>query len=122
MDWCESQPWIECAYKFFASPADTVEAFLESERLRHVQQGNQPGLNVENAYTELHKLSEIQGSPAFTQTEIHLMKSAVGRAKHDSKQKQLSTEPDLAETKANRDVLTDADSDKLLRVHKTVTG
>ncbi len=50
------------------------------------------------------------------------MKSAVGRAKHDSKQKQLSTEPDLAETKANRDVLTDADSDKLLRVHKTVTG
>jgi len=60
VDWCESQPWIECACKFFAYSADTVEAFLESERLRHVQQGNQPGLNVKNAYTEVHKLSEIQ--------------------------------------------------------------
>jgi len=44
------------------------------------------------------------------------MKSAVGRARHDSTQKQVSAEPDLAGTKANRDVLTDADSDKLLRV------
>ncbi len=116
VDWCKSQPRNTCAYKFFAYPADTVEAFLESERLRHVQQGNHPGLNVANAYTELHKLNEIQGCPAFTQTEIHLMKSAVVRARHDSKQTQLSAEPDLAETKANRDVLTDADSDKLLRV------
>ena len=106
----------------FCFPADTVEAFLEFERLRHVQQGNQPGLNVANAYTQVYKLSKIQGCPAFTQTEIHLMKSAVGRARHDSTQKQVSAEPDLAETKANRDVLTDADSDKLLRVHKTVTG
>ncbi len=44
------------------------------------------------------------------------MKSAVSRAKHDSKQQQLRAEPDLARTKANRDVLTDADSDELLRV------
>jgi len=44
------------------------------------------------------------------------MKSAVGRARHDSTQKQVSAEPNLAGTKANRDVLTDADSDKLLRV------
>jgi len=44
------------------------------------------------------------------------MKSAVGRARHDSKQQQLEAEPDLARTKANRDVLTDADSDELLRV------
>jgi hypothetical protein len=51
------------------------------------------------------------------------MKSAVGRARHDSMQTQLSAEPDLAETKANRDVLTNADSDKLLRVcAETVTG
>jgi len=81
VDWCKSQPRIECAYKFFAYPADTVEAFLESGPLRHVQQGDQPGLTVENAYTEVHKLSKIQGCPAFTQTEIHLMKSAVGRAR-----------------------------------------
>ena len=44
------------------------------------------------------------------------MKSVVVSARHDSKQKQLSAEPDLAETKANRDVLTDADSFKLSRV------
>jgi len=31
VDWCKSQPRIECAYKFFANPADTVEAFLESD-------------------------------------------------------------------------------------------
>jgi len=116
VDWCASQPRIQCANKFFAYPADTVEAFLESERLRHVQQGTQPGLNVANAYTELDKLSRLQGCPAFTQTEVDLMKSAVGRARHDSKQQQLEAEPDLARTKANRDVLTDADSDELLRV------
>ncbi len=44
------------------------------------------------------------------------MKSAVGRARHDSKQQQLGAEPDLARTKANRDVLTHADSDELSRV------
>ena len=44
------------------------------------------------------------------------MKSAVGRARHDSKQQQLGAEPDLTWTKATRDVLTDADSDELLRV------
>ena len=44
------------------------------------------------------------------------MKSAVGRAKYDSKQQQLGAEPDLGRTKANRDVLTDADGDELLRV------
>ena len=31
VDWCKSQPRIECAYKFYANPADTVEAFLESD-------------------------------------------------------------------------------------------
>jgi len=123
VDWCASQPQIQHTYKFFAYPADTIEAFLESERLRHLEQGNQPGLNVANANTEIHRLSEIQGCPAFTQIEIDLMKSAVGRARHDRMQTQLSAEPDLAETKANRDVLTNADSDKLLRVcAETVTG
>jgi hypothetical protein len=28
VDWCASQPRIQCANKFFAYPADTVEAFL----------------------------------------------------------------------------------------------
>ncbi|DBA90927.1 TPA: hypothetical protein ACH3X1_016137 [Trebouxia sp. C0004] len=116
MDWCASQPRIQGANKFLAYPADTIEAFLDSERLRHLQQGTQPLLNIANAYTELDKLSRLQGCPAFTQIEVDLMKSAVGRARHDSKQQQLGAEPDLARTKANRDVLTNADSDELVRV------
>ena len=46
------------------------------------------GLNIANAYTELDKLSRLQGCPAFTQIEVDLMKSAVGRAKHDGQQQQ----------------------------------
>ena len=103
VNWCAAQPQIQGANKFLAYPADTIEAFLDSERLRHLQQGTQPRLSVANAYTELDKLSRLQGCPAFTQTEVDLMKSAVGRAQHDSKQQQLGTEPDLGRTKANRE-------------------
>ncbi|DBA96157.1 TPA: hypothetical protein ACH3X1_015639 [Trebouxia sp. C0004] len=113
VNWCASQPRIQDANKFLAYPADTIEAFIDSERLRHLQQGTQPGFNVANAQTELDKLSRLQGCPAFTQIEVDLMKSAVDRARHDSKQQQLGAEPDLARTKTKRDVLTDADSDEL---------
>ena len=116
VDWCNAQPQIKCAYKFFAYPADTVEAFLESERLRHLQQGNKPGLNVENTYTEVCKLSRIQGCPSFTQAEEEFMKSAVVRARDDSRQQELNAKPDLAKTKANRSVLTDEERDQLLKV------
>ena len=44
------------------------------------------------------------------------MKSVMNRARHNSKQQQLEAEPDLGQTKANRDVLTDADCDELSRV------
>ena len=99
-----------------AHPAGRVEAFLEAERQRHIQQGTKSEINVANAYTEVLKLSLIQGCPVFTAAEVTLMHYSVKTAKHDSIQIELSADPDRHKKKAHRAVLTDADIDGLLRV------
>ena len=61
IEWCETDELNKDVYKVFAHPATKVRAFLESERQRHIQQGTQPGISVANAFTEMVKLSMIQG-------------------------------------------------------------
>jgi len=114
--WCETDPRNTDVYKFLAHPVAKIAAFLESEWQRHIQRGTQPGINVANAYTEVHKLSLIQGCPTFGNAELAHMEAVVARAENDSMQIERNADPDRLKTKANRAVLTDADKNKFLKV------
>ena len=103
-------------YKFFAHPATKVRAFLESERQRHIQQGTQPGINVANAFTEMIKLSMIQGCPSFDNAASNHMKAVVARAKNDSAQENRIAELDYSKSRADRAVLTDEDTENFFEV------
>jgi len=85
-------------YKFLAHPAAKIQAFLESERQRHIQQGTKPGINVANAYTEVHKLSLIQGCPTLTEADVAHMKAVVARAEDDSMQIERNADPRQKQT------------------------
>ena len=53
---------------------------LDSERQRHIQQGTQPGFNVAGAFTEVDRLSIIQGCPKINNAEVAHTKAVVARA------------------------------------------
>ena len=116
MEWCEQDELNTDVYKFFARPATKVIAFLESERQRHIQQGTQPGINVANAFTELVKLSMIQGCPSFDNAAIDHMKAVVARAKNDIAQQNRIAELDYSKSRADRAVLTDEDTENFFEV------
>ncbi len=109
--WCDKDEANTSAYKYFAFPAIKVAAFLESERQRHIETGNQPGLNVEHAFTEMNRLSFIQGCPLFNSAEIAHMKSPVAKSKNDSVQKHRN-----AAKRRQTEELTEEDIHNLLRV------
>jgi len=114
--WCEKDILNTDVYKFFAHPAVKVAAFRESERQRHILQGTQPGINVANAFTEMDKLSMMQGCPKFDSAGIDHMKAVVARANNDSVQQNRSADLDYSKTRADRAVLTDEDTENLLKV------
>ena len=115
--WCETDTLNADVYKFLAHPATKVAAFLESERQRHVYQGTKPGLNAANAFTEMDKLSVIQGCPEFSSAELTHMRAAVARAENDSMQTERNADPDRhkAQNKHNR-------QGRLHRTHKACNG
>ena len=116
IEWCEKDELNTDVYKFFAHPATKVRAFLESERQRHIQQGTQPGINVANTFTEMVKLSMIQGCPSFDNAAIDHIKAVVARAKNDSAQQNRIAELDYSKSRADRAVLTDEDTNNFLEV------
>ena len=116
IEWCEKDELNTDLYKFFCSSCYQVAAFLESQRQRPIQQGTQPGINVANAFTEVVKLSMIQGCPSFENAQIDHIKAVVVGAKNDSIQQNRSAELDYSKTRADRAVLTDEDIKNFLEM------
>ncbi len=93
---CEGDILNTDVYKVFAHLAAKAAAFLKPERQRHIQQGTQPGINVANAFTEMDKLSMIQGCPKFDDADIGHMEAVVARANNDSVQQSRSADLDAS--------------------------
>lgn len=113
--WCEADTHTSNDYRIFAYPATRVAAFLESERQRHIRQGTSPAINVANAFTEMVRLSAIQGCPDFNSAEMAHMQVVGGIAMLDSVQQKLTADPDF-KRRGNQAVLTCDDIENYLTV------
>ncbi len=92
--------------------AKTGEEFLQAERLRH----RYPGKNVEIAFTQFKKLCTIRGCPNFSEDELIYMDEVVSMAKCDSTQAERSRPVDENKRQKDRNIITAAEVQKLLRV------
>ena len=108
ISWCEADTHTSNDYRIFAYPATRVAAFLESERQRHIWQGTSPAVNVANAFTEMVRLSAIQGCPDFNSAEMAHMQVLGGIAMLDRVQQNLTADPDF-KRRGNQAVLTSDD-------------
>ena len=113
--WCEEDTLNTDVYKFLAHPATKVTAFLESERQTHTAR-HTAWINVANAFSEMDKLSMIQGCPTFKDADLAHMKAVIARANNDIVQQNRSADLYYSKTKANRAVLTNEDTENFLKV------
>jgi len=108
--------WVEFCEKtehdLLDTSAVTGAKFLEAQRLRH----NNPGKNVEIAFTQFKKLCTIRGCPKFSESEHRFMHAVVSMAKCDSTQAVRSRPVDENKREMDRNIITAAEVQKLLRV------
>lgn len=108
--------WVEFCerndYDLLATTAKTGGEFLEAERLRH----NNPGKNVEIAFTQFQKLCTIRGCPKFSESEHRFMHAVVSMAKCDSAQAERSRPVDENKRQMDRNIITSADLQEMLKV------
>ncbi len=92
--------------------AKTGEQFLEAERLRH----KNPGNNVEIAFTQFKRLCSIRGCPKLNEFEYCYLHAVVSTAKRDSAQAERSWPVDEDNKQMARNIVTAAVLQKVLRV------
>ncbi len=88
------------------------EEFLEAERLRH----NNPGENLQIAVNQFKKLCRIRGRPIFSEAEQTYMHAVVTKAKKDRVQAVRSRPVNENKMEMNRNIITSADLQELLKV------
>ncbi len=86
--------------------------FLDAQRVRH----NNPGKNIEIAFTQFKKLRTIRGCPKFSEFEHRFMHAVVSLAKCESTQAERSRPVDENKREMDRNIITAAEVQKLLRV------
>lgn len=86
--------------------------FLDAQRVRH----NNPGKNIEIAFTQFKKLCTIRGCPKFSESEHRFMHAVVSLAKCESTQAERSRPVDENKREMDRNIITAAEVQKLLRV------
>ncbi|DBB13430.1 TPA: hypothetical protein ACH3X3_005160 [Trebouxia sp. C0006] len=92
--------------------AKTGEQFLEAERLRH----KNPGNNVEIAFTQFKRLCSIRGCPKLNESEYCYLHAVVSTAKRDSAQAERSWPVNEDNKQMARNIVTAAVLQKVLRV------
>ncbi len=108
--------WIgfceEKGYHMLDTTAGPGQEFLEQERLRH----KSPGDNLKISFTQLKKLCEIRGCPAFSKDEQFFLRREVSQARKDSALAARSRPVDENKKQMDRSIISSADLQELLRV------
>ncbi|DBA65693.1 TPA: hypothetical protein ACH3X2_000740 [Trebouxia sp. C0005] len=108
--------WIsfckEEGYDVLNTTAETGQQFLEEERLRHPN----PGDNVKIAFTQFKRLCAIRGCPPFSSGEHFLLAKEVSEARKDSAHAALTRPVDEDQSCQDRNIITSAELQELLRV------
>ena len=99
-------------YHMLDTTAKTGQEFLEQERLRH----KNPGDNLKIAFTQFKKLCAIRGCPPFSSAECFFMAKVVSEARKDSAQAALTRPLDEDKSCQDRNIITSAELQELLRV------
>lgn len=99
-------------YDMLNTTAETGQQFLEQERLRHPN----PGDNVKIAFTQFKRLCAIRGCPPFSSSEHFFMAKEVSKAKNDSAHAALTRPVDGDKSCQDRNIITSAELQELLRV------
>jgi len=99
-------------YSRFDTSAIKGEAFLQAERQRH----QNPGENVKIALTQFVKLCKIRGCPEFSKSEMSFMHAVVNRARDDSAEYNRSKPVDEEKKMHDRSSITSQDLEQLLSV------
>ena len=107
--------WVEFCedrgYDMLDTNAKTGEEFLQAERNRH----KNPGDNVVKALNQSKKLCRIRGCPNFSEAEQTYMQAVVTQAKRDSTLAERCRPVDENKRQMDRNIITAAELQKLLR-------
>ena len=99
-------------YDMLNTNAKTGQEFLEHERLRHTN----PGDNLKIAFTQFNRLCAIRGCPPFSPDEYFFMAKEVSEARKASAHAALTRPVDEDKSCQDRNIITSAELQELLRV------
>ena len=107
ISFCESK-----GYDMLNTTAEIGQEFLEQERLRHTN----PGDNLKIAFTQFKRLCAIRGCPSFNSEELFYMAKEVSEARKASADAALTRPVDEDRSCEDRSIITSAELQQLLRV------
>ena len=99
-------------YDMLNTTVEIGQAFLEKERLRHTN----PGDNLKIAFTQFKRLCAIRGCPPFSSAEQFFMAKEVSEARKASAHAALTRPVDEDRSFQDRNIITLAELQELLRV------
>lgn len=99
-------------YDMLNTAAEIGQQFLEQERLRH----KNPGDNLKIAFTQFMRLCAIRGCPPFSSSGHFYMAKEVSEAKKASAHAALTRPVDEDKSCQDRNIITPAELRELLRV------
>lgn len=99
-------------YDMLNTTAETGQEFLEQERLRH----RNPGDNLKIGFTQFKRLCAIRGCPPFSSNELFFMAKEVSEARKASAHAALTRPVDEDKSCQDRNIITSPELQELLRV------